>query len=165
MTESTSPISICFVCLGNICRSPTAEGIFLHILREKNKSHLFRVDSAGTGAWHIGKPADERARKVAKERGIELPSIARQVQPEDLNRFDYILAMDQKNRANLMEMATSEEQKNRIHLFRDFDPAAPENSEVPDPFHGGEDHFQDVFDMCSAAANGLMAHALERASR
>ena len=148
---------VCFVCLGNICRSPTAEGVFLAKLREHGLEDAVRVDSAGTGSWHTGEPADARARAVATRRGIELPSRARQVTPEDFDAFDLIIAMDASNRRDLVALARTETAVAKVKLFRSFDPTADPGAEVPDPYYGGEQGFDEVFDMCERASEGLLA--------
>lgn len=155
-------VRICFVCLGNICRSPTAEGVFRHIVEREGLESQIEIDSAGTGGWHAGERADARARAAAEERGIELSSIARQVTPSDFGRFDYLLAMDSSNFEHLRSMAEDDEQRERVRLFRSFDPKAPRGAEVPDPYYGGTDGFTQVFDMCEAAARGLLSHLREK---
>jgi protein-tyrosine phosphatase len=150
------PIRICFVCLGNICRSPTAEAVFLDLLEREGLADRFAVDSAGTGNWHVGERAHPDTRAAAKARGIEIHSIARQFQPEDFARFDYVVAMDRSNHQNLLRMAPDEDARRKLHLFRDFDPASPEGAEVPDPYYEGG--FDRVYDICEAAARGLLDH-------
>ncbi|MGF1466348.1 MAG: low molecular weight protein-tyrosine-phosphatase [Sandaracinaceae bacterium] len=153
MTEA-SPIRVCFVCLGNICRSPTAEGVFRRRLDDRGIAERFVVDSAGTGAWHEGERADPRARSAAARRAIELDSIARAFRATDFERFDLVLAMDRRNRRALLAMAPNDEARSKVRLFRSFDPASPEDAEVPDPYYdGGFDH---VLDLCEAAAEGLL---------
>lgn len=151
-------IRICFVCLGNICRSPTAGGIMLHLVRQAGLSSEIVVDSAGTGAWHVGEPADRRARATARNRGYELPGQARQFNHADFARFDYVLAMDSSNRRALLSLARSEAEQQKIRLFRSFDPEIPEGVEadVPDPYYGGARGFDDVFDMCERTCRNLL---------
>ena len=153
------PIRICFVCLGNICRSPTAEAVFLEQLRREGVSESFVVDSAGTGAWHVGERAHPDTRAAARERGVEIHSIGRQFVRRDFARFDYVIAMDRSNQANLERLA-DEASRNKIHLFRDFDPASPRGSDVPDPYYEGG--FAGVFDVCDAAAAGLLSELRKR---
>ncbi len=138
---------VLFVCLGNICRSPLAEGIFLHLAREAGLSERFHVDSAGTGAWHVGNPPDPRSREVAGKHGIELPGVARQVHPKDFDAFDLIVAMDRDNRRTLEKLRSGEEGRAEITLLREFDPESSDDAEVPDPYYGGPDGFDDVFEM------------------
>lgn len=149
-------ISICFVCLGNICRSPTAEACFRHLVRREGLEHRFEIDSAGTAGYHAGEPADPRTRAAAKARGVDITSIARKVTREDFDRFDFLIAMDRENVANLLRLAPNDEARAKVHLFRDFDPNAPKGSEVPDPYYEGG--FDRVFDLCEAAARGLLDH-------
>ncbi|NVB42247.1 low molecular weight phosphotyrosine protein phosphatase [Pseudenhygromyxa sp. WMMC2535] len=152
---SEPALSVCFVCLGNICRSPTAEGVFIHLVEAAGLSGRVRIDSAGTGGWHAGERADRRARLEGQRRGIALPSLAREVQPEDFADFDWLLAMDRANLRDLEAMAPAGARA-KLALFRSFDPQAPEGAEVPDPYYGGDEGFAEVFDMCEAAAAGLL---------
>ncbi len=152
-------VRICFVCLGNICRSPTAEACFLHVIEEVGIADRFVVDSAGTGGWHVGEPAHPDTRAAARARGVEIRSVARQFTSADYDRFDYVIAMDTQNRANLLRLAKDERARAKVHLFRDFDPASPKDEDVPDPYYEGG--FDMVFDVCDAAAKGLLAHLRE----
>lgn len=149
-------IAVCFVCLGNICRSPTAEGVFIDLVAQAGLRERFVIDSAGTGAWHVGERADPRSRAEARRRGVELPSIARQVVAQDFARFDLLLAMDRRNRADLLAMARSEPARAKVRLFRSFDASAPPEAEVPDPYYGGDEGFAEVFDICRRAGAGLL---------
>lgn len=153
------PIRVCFVCLGNICRSPTAEAVFLHHLQSQGVSERFVVDSAGTGAWHVGERAHPDTRAAARERGVEIHSIGRQFVQRDFDRFDYVIAMDRSNRANLERIA-DQASRTKIHLFRDFDPESPKGSDVPDPYYDGG--FAGVYDVCEAAAEGLLIELRSR---
>ncbi len=144
------PIRICFVCLGNICRSPTAEAVFVDLIEKEGLADRFVVDSAGTGGYHVGERAHRDTRAAGRERGLEVTSIARQFVQGDFDRFDYVIAMDRDNRANLERLGGDRE----IHLFRDFDPASPKGSEVPDPYYAGG--FGHVLDICEAASKGLL---------
>ena len=157
MTKS-NPIRLCFVCLGNICRSPTAEGIMLHLVEKHDLGEHMHIDSAGTGAWHAGEGADPRSFDKAKERGVHLPSIARQFVREDFERFDFILAMDQSNYSNILTLAPHDDAKARVYMFRSFDPDSSAEASVPDPYHGGAKGFDEVFDICEAACLGLLEH-------
>lgn len=156
---SSDKIRVCFVCLGNICRSPTAEACFLAVIAEARVAHRFEVDSAGTGAYHVGERAHPDTRAAATARGVEITSIARQFVASDFGRFDYVLAMDRQNHANLLRLAPDERARAKVHLFRDFDPSSPKNAEVPDPYYEGG--FDRVFDICEAAARGLLDHLRE----
>jgi len=155
---SRNQVAVCFVCLGNICRSPTAEGVFLSLVEERGLAQVIRVDSAGTGGWHVGEVADKRARATARQRGIELPSRARQFIEDDFVVFDYVLAMDSANRMDLHALAPDAEARDKVYLFRDFDPAGSKGADVPDPYYGGPRGFDDVFDLCESSARGLLDH-------
>jgi protein-tyrosine phosphatase len=149
---------ILFVCMGNICRSPTAEGVMRKMLRDGGLEDRIEIDSAGTGGWHAGSPPDERATAAARRRGIPLEGAARQVEPEDFERFDLIVAMDRSNLDDLQALAPDEEARDRVRLLREFDPAsagAPD-LDVPDPYYGGERGFDAVLDMVEAACRGLL---------
>jgi protein-tyrosine phosphatase len=150
-------LSVCFVCLGNICRSPTAEGIFKVLIREHGLEDRVWVSSAGTGSWHVGEPADSRARATARRRGVALDGCAQQFHLEDFARFDYILSMDSAVIAALRQIAPTDEARDRVHNFRAFDPASPPDAPVPDPYFGGVDGFEEVFDICEAGCRGLLA--------
>ena len=151
-------VSICFVCLGNICRSPTAEGVFAKLVVDAGLREQIAIDSAGTGAWHKGELADKRARQEAARRGVELTSVARQFTRLDFDRHDLIIAMDRTNVADLQALARNEADRTKIKLFRAFDPLSLGDSEVPDPYYGGPEGFARVFDLCTAAGKGLLAH-------
>ena len=150
-------VNVLFVCLGNICRSPTAEGVFRHHVRETGLDGRITADSAGTGGWHAGDPPDRRAQAAARRRGIELSDLrARQAKPDDFTRFDYILAMDQRNLRDLQSMAPAG-QEDRPRLFLSFAPHLG-TAEVPDPYYGGDAGFEAVLDMIDAASRGLLDH-------
>lgn len=135
---------VLFVCLGNICRSPTAEGVMQAVVAEQDLDGLVEVDSAGTGGWHVGEPADARMRRAAERRGYDLASRARQVDPHDFERFDLVIAMDRSNLRDLRALV--EEEPENLHLFSEFLPSgAP--VDVPDPYYGGEQGFEDVLDL------------------
>ena len=148
---------ICFVCLGNICRSPTAEGILRHLVSAAGRHSEFTIDSAGTAAWHTGKSPDARSTAAAARRGIRLSGAARQFVAADFDRFDYVIAMDRSNHTNLQRMARSDHHRARLHLMRDFDPDSPPGASVPDPYYGGERGFEEVLDICQRACEGLLA--------
>ncbi|MEA2444674.1 MAG: low molecular weight protein-tyrosine phosphatase [Thermoleophilales bacterium] len=151
---------ILFVCLGNICRSPTAEGVMRHLVREEGLEDEIEIDSAGTGGWHVGAPPDERATAAAGRRSIVLDGAARRFSPEDFARFDLILAMDADNARDLLALAPSEEAAAKVRLLREFDPAGDGSGDldVPDPYYGGPDGFDEVLDMIDAATRGLLEH-------
>jgi protein-tyrosine phosphatase len=159
-------VRVCFVCLGNICRSPTAEGVMRHLVEREGLAGSVEIDSAGTGAWHAGEQADERARAAALRRGFRLDSIARQVTRDDFDRFDYLIAMDRDNQMALERMAPEPEKRSKVRLLRSFDPSAPRGAAVPDPYYGGDRGFEEVLDICEAACRGLLEHiARERSLR
>jgi protein-tyrosine phosphatase len=154
-STATAPIRVLFVCLGNICRSPAAEAAFLHLVTEAGRDHEFVVDSAGTGAWHAGERADARMRQAAVRRGIEIRSIARQVTRTDFEEFDWILAMDASNLETLRRMAPAA-RRARVRLFRDLDPDG-RGRDVPDPYYGDMDGFDEVLDIVTRTARALLA--------
>ncbi|MCA9602200.1 MAG: low molecular weight protein-tyrosine-phosphatase [Polyangiales bacterium] len=157
-----APIRVCFVCLGNICRSPTAEATFVRAVKDAGLSDAFVIDSAGTGGWHEGERADARSRAAAARRGIDVTSIARKWRAGDFDRFDYVLAMDRQNRADLVALAPTDAARAKVELFRIHDPGAAPDAEVPDPYYGGEDGFDHVLDLCEAASRGLLATLKKR---
>jgi protein-tyrosine phosphatase len=151
-------VRLLFVCLGNICRSPTAEGVMADLLAREGLGGEITVDSAGTGSWHVGSPPDERAAAAAARRGIALPGPGRQVTPEDLREADLVLAMDGRNLADLRALAPDEEARAKVHLLREYDPGsvgAPD-LDVPDPYTGGPEGFDLVLDQVQAACAGLL---------
>ena len=135
---------IVFVCLGNICRSPLAEALFQNEIDKRGDSHLFEIDSCGTNGLHNGERADARTRKNALTHGIEVPSISRQITANDIQHFDLLLTMDDEVQSKVLGMCKTDEEKQKVVLFREFDPTAP-GSEVPDPWYGGEAGFENVF--------------------
>ncbi|MEZ5536227.1 MAG: low molecular weight protein-tyrosine-phosphatase [Thiolinea sp.] len=150
-------VSVLFVCMGNICRSPTAHGIFESLVAAQGLEELIIVDSAGTHAYHVGEAPDRRSQQAAMIRGIDLSAQrARQVESADFGRFQYILAMDQDNLRGLKSLAGAAQNHN-IHLFMEF-AQRWEDREVPDPYYGGERGFERVLDMVEDAAEGLLAH-------
>ena len=146
-----------FVCLGNICRSPAAEGVFLHLLKEQGLSDHFVVDSAGTGSWHVGNKADPRMRAAAERRGIHLPSRARQIELDDFSRFDLVLTMDSDNLRNVRSLA-KEAGTNATATIRAMLSYARSTrlEDVPDPYYGGEQGFEQVLDLLEDACSGLI---------
>jgi protein-tyrosine phosphatase len=153
------PTRLLFVCMGNICRSPTAEGVMRHLLREEGLEDEITVDSAGTGAWHVGNPPDRRATAAARARGIVLEGAARQVRPSDFDDYDLLLVADRENLADLRAIAPDEAARAKVRLLREFDPASDgaADLDVPDPYYGGPDGFEDVLDLVEAACRGLLA--------
>ncbi|MEM8609909.1 MAG: low molecular weight protein-tyrosine-phosphatase [Myxococcota bacterium] len=155
-------VRICFVCLGNICRSPTAEATMRHLVELEGLDAAIHLDSAGTGAWHVGEPPDRRAAATGKRRGVRVGGRARQFQADDFDRFDYVVAMDQNNHRHLIELAPTEIDGKKVFLFRDFDLDSGKGQDVPDPYYGGDDGFEHVFEVCAAAARGLLDHVREK---
>ena len=154
--SSFSPIRVLFVCLGNICRSPAAEGVFLHLLKQRGLESSFTVDSAGTGGWHVGKPADTRMKLAAQRRGVQLLSRARQVEMADLFNFDHILTMDHDNLLALRELSKDKLIRAKIEPLMAYGQhSAP--SEVPDPYYGGSEGFEHVLDLIEEACGELLS--------
>jgi protein-tyrosine phosphatase len=145
-------IKVLFVCLGNICRSPMAEGLFIHLIESEGIADSFEVDSAGTSAYHAGDLADKRMRNTAASQGIALTTRSRQVLKQDLSEFDYVLAMDRTNLSNIKALQTpGANYRAKIVLMREYDSASdPERGrdmDVPDPYYGGDNGFQEVYDI------------------
>ncbi|HSJ73859.1 MAG TPA: low molecular weight protein-tyrosine-phosphatase [Miltoncostaeaceae bacterium] len=152
-------VRVCFVCLGNICRSPTAEAVMRHRVREAGLEGVIEVESAGTGSWHVGHPPDARAEAEARSRGIAMAGAAQQFGPSDFGRFDLVLAMDRENAAHLRRIAPDAEAAGRVRLLREFDPGASGGDlSVPDPYYGGPEGFSTVFELVDAACRGLIDH-------
>jgi len=154
------PVRLLFVCLGNICRSPTAEGVMRTLVARDGLADSIELESAGTGAWHVGSPPDRRASQTAAARGIALDGAARQVRPEDFEDFDLLLAMDRQNLRELQQLAPGESERAKVQLLRRFDPASQSldiaELDVPDPYYGGPGGFDRVFDLVQAACKGLL---------
>jgi len=155
---STETIRICFVCLGNICRSPTAEGAMRRLVQEAGLHDRFVIASAGTGAYHVGQPADPRSRAEALRRGLSLEGRARQFEAADFDQFDYVVAMDRQNQRELERLAGDPERRGKVHLLRSFDTDSRRELDVPDPYQGGAEGFARVFEICQAGCEGLLAH-------
>ncbi len=155
-------VQVCFVCLGNICRSPTAEGVMRRLVTEAGLEQQVAVDSAGTAAYHAGEPADPRSAQAARERGVRLAGVARQFRVDDFDRFDYVLAMDRENLAALKALAPHPEAAARIHLLRSFDPGSAGEPDVPDPYYGGyyggPHGFDRVFEICERGCRAFLEH-------
>lgn len=154
-------IKLCFVCMGNICRSPTAEGVFQKLIDQRGLTDRFFLDSAGTHGYHVGKPPDRRSQQAALARGIGIDHLrARQVTVEDLDHFDMLLAMDSQNYQGLLALASSDVHRQRIRLMMEFAPALAVD-EVPDPYYGeGGQGFERVLNLLEHAAQGLLAELL-----
>ncbi len=152
---------ILFVCLGNICRSPTAEAVLRDLLTREAPDLSVEIDSAGIGDWHIGEPPDQRALAAARRRGLDMSRLrARQIASEDFARFDFILAMDRANLSDLRRRAPTQ-YRERVRLFLEFAPDVGMD-EVPDPYYGGEAGFEEVLDLAEQAARGLLSYIRER---
>jgi protein-tyrosine phosphatase len=149
-----NPKSVLFVCMGNICRSPTAEGVFRHFVEKEGLTTEIEIDSAGTHAYHVNEPADRRASAAAERRGYSLHGIrARRVDTSDFERFDYIVAMDRDN-LSILKSQSDEEHQEKIRLFLEF--ASGAEDEVPDPYYGGAAGFERVLDLVEEASRGLL---------
>jgi protein-tyrosine phosphatase len=160
MRDTGQQISVLFVCLGNICRSPMAEGVFRQVVADAGLSHRFHIDSTGTGSWHVGRPPDIRAQQALGLRGIDIsPLRARQVTRDDFKSFDLVLAMDRSNYDRLMTLAPDVYEPN-IRLFMKY---APEMGicEIPDPFFGGPEGFDYVLNLIEVASRGLLASLMK----
>jgi protein-tyrosine phosphatase len=149
-------VRICFVCLGNICRSPTAEAVMRHLVTGAGLEHQILIESAGTGDWHVGHARDKRSRAVGEARGIPLSGVAQQFVPVSFDRYTHVIAMDRSNRDELLKMARTPDDRAKVALLRAFDPTAEKDAEVPDPYYGGARGFEQVFDICERACRGLL---------
>lgn len=154
---SERSIRILFVCLGNICRSPLAEGIFRRHVDEAGLASRFQIRSAGTGGWHVGKAPDQRMCVTAQRRGVDISrQRARQLSASDLRDHDLVLAMDRENLANIRRLAGGGP-VDHVLLFRDFDPS-PDTGEVPDPYYGGDEGFVEVFEIVERTSRAILDH-------
>ncbi len=152
--------SVLFICMGNICRSPTAHGVFQQMVNQRGLSEQIKVDSAGTHAYHIGEAPDRRSQETAVANGYDLSEQrARQVTVYDIDEYDYVIGMDQSNKYNLSKLVT-DDQQNKLHLMMSFAPDQQE-TEVPDPYYG-EDGFENVFYMIEVACEGLLKQIVSR---
>lgn len=154
------PVKVLFVCMGNICRSPTAHAVFQQRVRDAGLADRVTVDSCGTGGWHVGNPPDPRATAAGAKRGYDLSGLrARQLTAEDMDRFDYVLVMDRDNYQHAERLTTHA--RTRPELFLAYAPQSPVQ-EVPDPYYGAGDGFEQVLDLIEAASDGLLADIRER---
>ncbi|MFL1465445.1 low molecular weight protein-tyrosine-phosphatase [Marinobacter sp. HN1S83] len=148
------PVNVLFVCLGNICRSPSAEGVFRHVVRNAGLEDMIHIDSCGTGDWHVGNAPDGRARQKALQRGIDISGLrARQFHASDLERFDYILVMDRQNLADVRDI-WRQNGGTEPELFLSY--GRSDHDEVPDPYYGGDQGFEIVLDLIEDASEGLL---------
>ncbi len=153
--------SLAFVCLGNICRSPTAAAVMILLVEEAGLSDRIAVESAGTAGWHVGEGPDPRTAGAARRRGIPMDHVAQQFTSRDFARFDLVLAMDDDNVDALRRMAPDDAARGRIRLLRDFDPDSPAGAAVPDPYYGGPSGFEEVIDLTTAACEGLLRRIVD----
>ncbi len=160
-TESVEKIKVLMICLGNICRSPTAEVVFRNEVQKRQLDHLFEIDSAGTGDWHVGHSPDSRATKAAAKRNIDLSALkARTVKPEDFQVFDYIFAMDGNNLADLeaMQPVNSKANTELFLTWPNFTDGHDSYTEVPDPYYSGEEGFELVLNLVETASKNILDH-------
>jgi protein-tyrosine phosphatase len=154
------PFRVLFVCLGNICRSPTAEGIFQHQVNERGLQSLFEIDSAGTSGWHEGEPANSKSRMTAERHGVKLLTRSRAFKPFDLSYFDMIVPMDRMNQRDILSLAHDDAQRAKVVMMRDFDPES--QGDVPDPYYDALEGFEHVFQIldrsCKALLDSLEQH-------
>jgi protein-tyrosine phosphatase len=158
--DHMDPMRLLFVCMGNICRSPTAEAVMRDLIRREGLEDVIELDSAGTGGWHVGDPPDRRATAAARTRGIVMEGAARQVRPADFDDYDLLLAADRENVRALRRIAPDAEAAAKVRLLREFDAEAVAGGDldVPDPYYGGDDGFEHVLDLVEAACAGLLEH-------
>jgi protein-tyrosine phosphatase len=152
---------ILFVCLGNICRSPLAEAIFKDKIRNRALDAYFEADSCGTSNYHIGDPPDSRTIANALKNGVAISHLGRQLCTNDLEEYDYILAMDKSNYQNILKLANAQQYSGKVALMRAYDPVG-KGEEVPDPYYGGEKNFQEVFEILDRSMEGFIKHLEER---
>ncbi|WP_090333584.1 low molecular weight protein-tyrosine-phosphatase [Nitrosomonas sp. Nm51] len=160
--KSKSQVKVLFVCMGNICRSPTADAVFRYTVKKANLAHAFFIDSAGTHAYHVGNPPDRRAQSSALKRGYQMDSLrARKVHRDDFAKFDYILAMDNEN-LSLLQQRCPDQFSHKLELMTRYSTGTYSNHEVPDPYFGGDQGFEVVLDMIEEASSGLLEHICSR---
>lgn len=155
-------VHVLFVCLGNICRSPLAEGIFKDLVKKSGLDSFIQVDSAGTSGWHIDEPPDARSIQIAAQKGVQLDHLGRQIKKIDLQRFDYILAMDQENLEEIQRLQDPGQFHNvRILLMREFDNQRS-GADIPDPYYGGQNGFQLVYDMLEESLSNFLDFIIKK---
>lgn len=155
-------ISVLFVCLGNICRSPLAEAVFRKVVTEEGLEGRFRIDSAGTSGYHDGDPPDPRTAAVAGRRGVRVEGTSRRIEAADADSFDYLVAMDTDNLREVEGLVAATDASPEVRLLREFDPRADGALEVPDPYYGGPGGFERVHDLVERSARGLLDHIREQ---
>jgi protein-tyrosine phosphatase len=153
---SDKKVKILFVCLGNICRSPMAEGMMKHLVKEQKLENEFFIDSAGTAAYHIGNLPDSRMRATAARHGINLDSKARQFKTHDFDDFDLIVAMDSSNKSNILKLARNKQDEEKVKMMRAFDEASFRFDDVPDPYYGGDAGFENVYQILKRSCGNLL---------
>lgn len=156
MYSRSKKIKVLFVCKGNICRSPLAEGIFISLLKKNNLLEQFEIDSAGTCDYHVGDMPDARAIKIASDNGVILNSCARLFTPEDLKIFDYILVMDHLNYESVTELSKDENVHDKVFLLRSFDSESADFQNIPDPYYGSCSDFDEVFEIITKSESGFI---------
>jgi protein-tyrosine phosphatase len=161
--EPAPRVRILFVCMGNICRSPTAAAVMRSLVAQAGLEDRIEIDSAGTGGWHVGDPPDARSVAAAARRGIRVDGAARQVRSSDFEDFDILAALDSSNASALRRLAPDEGAAAKVRLLREFDPASGGDLDVPDPYYGGAHGFDHVLDLVDAACRGLLDEARVRA--
>jgi len=150
-------VKVLFICMGNICRSPTAEGVFRFVVKEAGLADKIEIDSVGTGSWHVGDPPDRRSQEAAARRGIDIShQRSRQISSDDILEFDYLVAMDRSNIDNLEHLVPAD-MTQKLSRFLEFAPKL-NHSDVPDPYYGGVSGFDVVLDLIEEASKGLLAH-------
>jgi protein-tyrosine phosphatase len=152
-------VKVLFVCLGNICRSPMAEAIFKHLIKEKGLENFVDTDSCGTGNYHVGDDADPRTISAVRSKGILIDHCVRQLVAADLDMYDYVLAMDRSNYQNIGRLANATN-KAKIRMMRDFDPGH-QGEEVPDPYYGNQQHFEEVYDILNRSLSQFVAYLMK----
>ena len=158
MAESpaSAPIRVLFVCMGNICRSPLAEGYFRRLVEEEGLADRFEIASAGTGPWHVGEAPDARMRSTARRRGLSLDDLrGRHLQRGDLYAFDHVFVMDRTNLHDTLALDPDGDHGTRVRLFREFDPE-PDHYQVPDPYTGGQEGFEHVYDIVARTSRAIL---------